>query len=243
MINLTAGLDALCRADPAAAAIITKDRLPLIVHTLTHYIDEIERFNPAYGLVKTSGREELILRHILDSLAPLGHIARILYPPDVRHEAPPRSRLADAGSGAGLPGIPLGICLPEVEITLIERMGRRANFLRNTLAALALSHITVEETELERAPPGRFDAVVFRALRPLSPALVKNIRRLLKPGGTAAAWKGRRAAAETELAALGGENGGTSGGGKSGGTGTIIPIAVPFLEEERCLVLFQAAAV
>ncbi|MDR2470597.1 MAG: class I SAM-dependent methyltransferase, partial [Treponema sp.] len=164
MTDLAAGLDRLRAGDPAAAAVLSEERLPLIVTTLLRYMDEIERFNPAYGLVKVKNRDELIRRHILDSLAPLGHIARLLRLPDcpVEPGTPDKpgvpdasgpaapARLADAGSGAGLPGIPLGICLPGVEVTLIERMGRRANFLRNTLAALALPRIAVEEAELEK---------------------------------------------------------------------------------------------
>ena len=208
---------------------LIEDRLPLVLGALARYMDEIERFNPAYGLVKVTGREELAVRHVLDSLAPLEHIVRLLGLNPGEAPPPERPRLADAGSGAGFPGIPLAICLPGVEVTLIERMGRRANFLRNVLAVLGISHAAVEETELERAAPGRFNMVCFRALHPLSPELVRTLGRLVKNpgGGVLAAWKGRHTTAAAELAALPAPAGGSAG--------EIIPLSVPFLKEERCL--------
>jgi 16S rRNA (guanine527-N7)-methyltransferase len=188
---------------------------------LTRYIDEIERFNPAYGLVKVKSREELVTRHILDSLAPLGILRGLLGTGD------PPARVADLGSGAGLPGIPLAIVMPEVHFTLIERMGRRAGFLRNTAAVLGLDNVTVEEVEMERAAPGRFTLLCFRAFRPLEPALLKSLFRLLAPGGLVAAYKGRRETLRAELEALG------------PGSREILPCPVPGLNEERHLALLR----
>jgi 16S rRNA (guanine527-N7)-methyltransferase len=191
---------------------------------LNKYIEEIELFNPAYGLVGTGDRRELVVKHILDSLAPLGHILSLLEP------AGPEAALADVGSGAGLPGIPLAIALPEHPVTLIERKGRRAAFLRNTQAVLALPNLAVEEGPMEQAAPGRFRVVVFRAFRPLDRAVLPGLFRLLEPGGVLAAYKGRRAAVEAELGALRNE----------AGSGQVLPVLVPFLEEERCLVVIRS---
>ena len=230
-MNLLAeGLAHICTADKTAAFLI-EPRFDEVAELLTRYMDEIERFNPMYGLVKTdggsgrsgSGRETLIVKHILDSLAPLGHLARIL------EQTPSDKALADAGSGAGLPGIPLAICLRGMRFTLIERMGRRANFLRNVLAVLGLLHVTVEETELERAPPGRFDLVTLRAVSPLTPAFTTSLFRLLRQGGIIAAYKGRRETAEAELAGL----------SELPCTTELVPLTVPFLNEERCLALIK----
>ncbi len=93
-----------------------------ILPLLERYIEEIELFNPAYGLVKVKDRRELIVKHILDSLAPI-KIIRDLSKNSIS------LKIADVGSGAGLPGIPLAVCLPNAAFTLIERMGRRAGFL------------------------------------------------------------------------------------------------------------------
>jgi len=211
MNKLREGLETLCKADVKTAALI-EGRLGEIADKLLHYIEEIERFNPAYGLVKTADRDELIVKHILDSLAPLIFLAD-------------SSFLADVGSGAGFPGIPLAICLPDVRVTLIERMGRRAGFLQNALAVLGLSNCTVEETEMEKAAPARFDTLSFRAFHPLSPELLKRLFRLLVPGGRLAAYKGRRDKTEAELAAAGLSD------------YRLIPLTVPFLDDERNLAL------
>jgi 16S rRNA (guanine527-N7)-methyltransferase len=208
-----------------------------ILSLLVRYIEEIERFNPAYGLVAVKSRGELISRHILDSLAPLGIIVKLL------EEAgkPPAAggagvdgvgapRIADLGSGAGLPGIPLAIALPGVRFTLIERMGRRAGFLRNSIAVLALDNAEVEELEAERAGPGRFDLVCFRAFRPLDAPLLNAVFRLLAPGGIAAAYKGRRTAVEAEMAGL------------RAGPWDCLPCPVPGLDEERHLLVLRGPA-
>jgi 16S rRNA (guanine527-N7)-methyltransferase len=194
---------------------------PAALPLLLKYIEEIERFNPAYGLVKVRDRRELAVKHILDSLSPLG-LPRIF---------DGRAAIADVGSGAGLPGIPLAIALPGARFTLIERMGRRAAFLRNCLAALSLSHVTVEESEMEKSAPGRFDLVVFRAFRPLEAPVLKGLLRLLHPNGVIAAYKGRRQVVEEELRAAGAAVPAVPFSRE------IIPLEVPFLDEERHLAL------
>jgi len=121
----TEGLLQLCRSDPDIEKIIAPRRGEIIA-LLAGFIAEIMTHNPVLSLVGTNQPEELVIRHVFDSLAPLGIISRKC---DV-------SRIADVGSGAGLPGIPLAIALPDSEFTLIERKGRRSGFLRNTLTAL-----------------------------------------------------------------------------------------------------------
>jgi 16S rRNA (guanine527-N7)-methyltransferase len=219
-LSLEEGLRRLAE-EPRTAALL-KPRLDEVGKLLNLYIDEIERFNPAYGLVSVRSREELLGRHILDSLAPLGIIAGL---PEAGR---PASRIADAGSGAGLPGIPLAAALPGARFTLIERMGRRAGFLRNTVAVLGLGNAEVEEGEMEKAGPGRFDLICFRAFHPLGPRLLRSLFRLLAPGGVLAAYKGRREAVDAEMAASG-----------WAGPWDCVPCPVPGLEEERCLLLLR----
>ena len=134
----------------------TQRRREEIISFLELYIKEIETFNSVYGLVGVTNTEELVIKHILDSLAPLEIISNLLQSSlgDLGASAPlrevPPIKVADAGSGAGLPGIPLAIALPNCEFTLIERMGRRAGFLLNTKAVLNLSNINIEEKEIEK---------------------------------------------------------------------------------------------
>ncbi|MDR1898587.1 MAG: 16S rRNA (guanine(527)-N(7))-methyltransferase RsmG [Treponema sp.] len=228
--TLTEGLRRLREGDPDFER-LTDGRLEEVSVLLNRYIEEIELFNPAYGLAAVSGRRELVVKHILDSLAPLSVICRL---PGMNGAAPPaqtaaRPRIADVGSGAGLPGIPLAIVLSGGDFTLIERTGRRAGFLRNVQAVLGLANVWVEEEEMRRALPGRFDLAAFRAFRPLERDTLKSLFRLLRPGGVLAAYKGRREKIEAEMAAAEPSTGGWE----------ILPVRVPFLEEERHLALIR----
>ena len=245
------------------------------ISLLTRYIEEIELFNAAYGLVKVKDRRELIVKHILDSLAPLSILQSKTSESNTssaisgindgkRNQiplplfgAPSQSlsgkKIADVGSGAGLPGIPLAICLPDTEFTLIERMGRRAGFLRDVLAVLGLSNVKVEEAQMEKlsiSKTGLFDIIVFRAFKPLNSAILNGLLRLLAPDGIIAAYKGRRQSIEEEMNQL------FEAANKSTKRKSItalsreqvpmeqvpweqVPLEVPFLEEERHLLLIK----
>ncbi|MDR0561788.1 MAG: 16S rRNA (guanine(527)-N(7))-methyltransferase RsmG [Spirochaetaceae bacterium] len=218
---LEAGLEALSRSDADAGACFSGETAGL----LSRYIEEIELFNPAYGLVGAKNRPELIVKHILDSLAPLGIIRRLL---KSRSEA----AVGDAGSGAGLPGIPLAIALPEYAFTLIERMERRVRFLNSALAALGLPNASAEAVEIERAGSERFDCLTFRALKPLDSALLTALFRLLKPEGFLAAYKGRKEAINAEM----------KNAESLTGFWEAVPLRVPFLEEPRHLVIIRKPA-
>jgi len=210
-----------------------------VIPLLTKYIEEIELFNPAYGLVKVKDRRELIVKHIFDSLASL-HIFQSLM-------KSPAAHIADIGSGAGLPGIPLAICMPGAEFTLVERMGRRAGFLRDVLAVLGLPNVRVEESDMEElarksSAAGSFDCIVFRAWKPLDSVLLKGLSKLLASGGILAAYKGRRESVDEEMARLlkSTENGAALYAGTSSDISwEIIPLEVPFLAEERHLLLIR----
>ena len=224
---LSDGLHWLCGHDPDINKLITP-RHEKICQLLTVYIDEIERCNPALSLVGTSDRHDLITRHILDSLAPLGILIRALPGQTTLGRQP---HIADVGSGAGLPGIPLAITLPDIQFTLIERKGRRAGFLRNIQTTLGLSNVSVEEEEMEKVQKSRFALVVFRAFRPLEPKIYKKLLRLCDSGGALAAYKGRHHKIEAELAML------EQAMPNLAMRREVIPCTVPGLDEERHLLL------
>jgi 16S rRNA (guanine527-N7)-methyltransferase len=220
---LSDGIKALCKNDKDIERIVTT-RGEEIVLPLTRYLKEIELFNEAYGLVGTNDTGEIIVRHILDSLAPLGIIFRL-----INSKAGEMPKIADAGSGAGLPGIPLAIALANCEFTLIERMKRRAGFLFNAKAVLGLSNIFVEESELEKIQSGYFDLMTFRAFKPLEPKLLKTLSNACRQGGIIAAYKGRLENTEQEMTKL----------GNICAQWEAIPYSVPFLEEERNLLVIR----
>ncbi|MDR3324561.1 MAG: 16S rRNA (guanine(527)-N(7))-methyltransferase RsmG [Spirochaetaceae bacterium] len=230
---LEAGLLRLCDGDADAAGAL-RPRLGVVLDGLERYVAEIEAFNRAYGLVSYRERDELIIRHVLDSLAPLGVVVRALR----ESAAGARGEAADVGSGAGFPGIPLALALGDVHWTLIERMGRRADFLRYVAALLALKNVSIEQCSVEAAAAaagaggGRFDVVAFRAFRPLSPQLVKTLFGLARERGVLAAYKGKAERIRRECAAVECVVGGCR----------VIPCPVPFLDEERHLLVMNKPA-
>ncbi len=208
---------------------------------LAKYGEEIELWNPAYGLVGANGNE-LVVKHLLDSLAALGCIREALAG-IAAARAPARDgivrgaafaplplRLADLGTGAGLPGIPLALALPDVQVSLVERMGRRIRFLENEKVVLGLSNVGLVEREVERVE-GSFEILTFRAFRPFERKLFKSVFALCESDGLLVAYKGKRDKAEAELGEIEGLFSSVE----------IRPITVPFLDEERCLVLLRPA--
>jgi len=222
---LEKGIDTLARKDKDIKRLIAP-RKAEIVSLLDRYLKELKFFNPAYGLVGTNDTDELIIKHLLDSLAPLGIISRLLAEIGGGTNPP---QIADAGSGAGLPGIPLSIAMPDCGFTLIERMGRRTGFLWNTKAVLELSNITVEESELENTSGGRFALVTFRAFKPLEPKLLAALFNACSAGGIIAAYKGKREKIRQEMEPL----------ETLCGKWEAIPCSVPFLDEERNLLVIR----
>ncbi len=193
---------------------------------LRAYLNELEIWNERLGLVSVNGPDDLVVRHVLDSLAPWKVLAELGLA-GWAGSAP--GSLADLGSGAGFPGIPLALTFPHAVTTLVERMERRAGFLESTLLVLHRTDITVQQRTFEEVKD-RFDVVTFRAFAPLDLKVVKKMKRLLNPGGVIAAYKGRREVIDGELGALGDSAAGVR----------VIPVTVPFLDEERHLVVLQA---
>lgn len=202
--KLSRGLDVLGLADR-----------PDLSAALGVYQAEIETWNERLGLVSLKSPDDLVVKHLLDSLAPW----KIL-------EAFGFSSMADLGSGAGFPGIPLALTFPSARTVLVERMERRAGFLQSTLASLKRTDVVVLQRTFEEVKD-TFDLVTFRAFTPLEPKIVKKMKRLLTPQGCIAAYKGRREVLDAELAAL----------GELASGAQVIPLTVPFLNEERHLVV------
>lgn len=136
------------------------------------------------NIIGTRDFEEILRRHVLDSLGCL------LF-------APLRGakKMADIGSGGGLPGIPLAVMLPDAEITLVEATGKKADFLRYASDELDLANVRVvnarvEEAAREEAHRGAYDFCTVRALARLS-VVAEYSLPLLRTGGFVVAMKGR----------------------------------------------------
>lgn len=223
---------------------------------LTRYLAEIELWNPAYGLVNASG-EELVVKHILDSLAPWKILEGLLDGFSRGGEVETRAgsdlagsggacpggeaALTDLGTGAGLPGIPLALAMPGRRVRLVERMGKRVTFLESMKALLRLDNVEIVESEAERAP-GPHAVTVFRAFRPFAETkLFRAVWANTAPGGAFAAYKGRRATAAEEIRALSADRALRADPSFAAALegAEIIPLSVPFLADERCLVVIR----
>ncbi len=172
-----------------------QEQIERLAPLMESYISELVLFNSAYNLVNTNDREEIAVRHILDSLSAARHIKALADERD--------ATIADIGSGGGLPGIPLAAALPQYNFVLVERMSKRCAFLENASAILGLKNVVVKNLELEKTPAASFDIATFRAFRPLDNKMLKSLLAVLKPGGFLAAYKARGSKILEEMGALG----------------------------------------
>lgn len=172
----------------------SQEQSQIIYKKMNIYVSELILFNSAYNLVNTSDKEEIIVKHILDSLAAVNvikELAQKLNKKDIQ--------IGDIGSGGGLPGIPLACALPEYNFTLVERMDKRCAFLENEKAMLSLSNLKVLKSEAEKVLPESFDITTFRAFRPLDNKMTKTLISLTKTGGFLAAYKAKLSSIKTEM--------------------------------------------
>ena len=159
---------------------------PALAEPLLAYLALLDRWNRTYNLTAIRHPREMVSRHLLDSLA--------------MHPYVQAGTLADPGTGAGLPGIPLAIAQPALQVTLVESNGKKARFMREALRTLGLDNARVAEARIEALDrPGAFDAITARALATL-PLILELGGDLLAPGGTLLAMKG--AVPIDEIAAL-----------------------------------------
>jgi len=209
-------------------------REPGAAELLERFLAELARWNARFGFVKAAP-DDLVTRHVLDSLAGAATVARLCAegrrgadPGGV--EPRPGGAVLDAGSGAGFPGIPLAVALPTVRFTLLERSAKKCAFLDNCRALLGLGNVTVLAADLASAS-GAFDVVTFRAVAPLLRFLA-DLARSQVACRCVAAYKGRRDRIDEELAAL----------GSAARSAEVVRLAVPFVDEERHLVVLRAAS-
>ena len=168
------------------AAALGIELQPARLEALMQLIDILQAGNAQFNLTAIRDREGILRKHLLDSLSVQPHLRG--------------ARLADLGTGAGFPGLPLAIVNRDRHFVLVESTGKKARFVASAAAQLALGNVEVVTQRAEDyAPPQLFDSVLARALSSLA-AFVGFAGHLCAPDGRLLAMKGREPGAE--LAAL-----------------------------------------
>lgn len=174
---------------------------------------ELARWNRTYNLTSITAPDEMLTHHLLDSLA----VQTDLH----------GTRVADVGTGAGFPGLPLALCNPERAFTLIDSNGKKIRFVSHAAHLLGLTNVTPVQARAEAFRPGKpFDTLLARAFAPL-PQLLPSVEGLCGPETRVLAMKGRWP--EEELAAL-------------PAPWRVVasrPLVVPGLEAARCVIVLM----
>ena len=178
---------------------------------LLDYLALLDRWNKTYNLTAVRDPREMLTRHLLDSLSMWPHVS----------DGP----LADLGTGPGLPGIPLALACPGLQVTLVESISKKTRFLREAVRELGLDNVRVLDARAETVDePGAYGQITARAMDTLAGILAVG-GHLLSPTGRLLAMKGQYP--EAELAAL----------PPGWCLESVRKLAVPGLEGERHLVI------
>jgi 16S rRNA (guanine527-N7)-methyltransferase len=144
---------------------------------LLQLLDELERWNRTYNLTAITKREDMVTHHLLDSLA--------------IHADLQGSSIADVGTGAGFPGLPLAVLNPERRFTLIDSAGKKIRFVNHAAHMLGLTNVEGVHSRVESMHPEKpFDTVVTRAFAAL-PEMLEQVAPLCGPQTRVLAMKGK----------------------------------------------------
>ncbi|OQW72695.1 MAG: 16S rRNA (guanine(527)-N(7))-methyltransferase RsmG [Proteobacteria bacterium ST_bin11] len=180
------------------------------VDALLRFIKLIAKWNNAYNLTAVRDPLEMVSLHILDSLAILPHLNGL--------------RIADIGTGAGLPGIPLAILRPDCQFTLVDSNSKKTRFVQQAVLELKLKNVEVIHSRVELLQrPILFSTVICRAFASM-PDILKLTGHLLADAGVLLAMKGQQP--EQELIDLAEPY-------------SVIPLTVPGIAAERCLIRLE----
>lgn len=187
---------------------------PAMVAGLLAYADELEKWNRVYNLTSIPAGEQTITHHLLDSLAVADAITG--------------EAIADIGSGAGFPGMPLALYHPGRRFTLVDSAGKKTRFMAHVRILLGLDNVEVVQGRAE-AMTGRYDEILCRGLGSLAD-IARMTAHLLAPAGRILALKGAISESEAKAVAA------------PFVIERIQPLAVPGIDAPRSLVVVTRSA-
>ena len=206
------------------AADLTEDQLG----QLSEYLGLIQRWNKVYNLTAVRDPGDMVTHHLLDSMAVIAPLRRQLSIGVSQGDAAQAAslRLLDVGSGAGLPGVVIAICCPDIAVTCVDTVGKKAAFIQQVAATLKLPNLRGLHARVETLT-GPFDVISSRAFASLADFVTWS-RAALAPHGIWMAMKGKHPADEiaslpTDVQVFHVEH-----------------LAVPGLEAERCIIWMRA---
>jgi 16S rRNA (guanine527-N7)-methyltransferase len=178
---------------------------------LLRLLDELTHWNRAYNLTAITDRAQMLTHHLLDSLSVAPFVQG--------------STVADVGTGAGFPGLPLALLAPQRRFVLMDSNGKKQRFVAHAARALGLTNVEALHARVEAVRPAQpFDTVVARAFAAL-PQMLEWVAPLCGPGTRVLAMKGRLP--EGEIAGV----------APPWQIGEVVPLHVPGLNEERHLLI------
>jgi len=185
------------------------------IDNLLAYLALIQKWNKVYNLTAVRDPQAMLVQHLVDSLS--------LLPALSRHAKGKPLRLMDVGSGGGLPGVVVAICEPNIEVTCVDAVGKKATFIKQVAAELRLPNLHGEHSRVEELKAPAFDLITSRAFASLLDFTTLT-RQHLRPGAIWLAMKGQHPT--EELAALPSDL----------DVFHVEQLVVPGLDAQRCLI-------
>lgn len=183
------------------------------LNNFIRFVDLLKKWNKTYNLTAITDPEEIVARHLLDSLSIAKHIKG--------------NYILDIGAGAGFPGVPCALVLPEKQFVLLDSNGKKTRFMTQAVGELGLTNVSVVQNRVEEyRPQGCFDTITARAFSSLE-TIITQTTHLVCPEGEILVMKGVYPSHELQ---------------EIQATATVLKLTVPGLNEDRHLVCIKGSS-